>query len=86
MFKGVDARQHTQGYHALESSVLTNICKKVVNLNEMPKLKKDVVTTLCMLEMEIPLAFFDVMIHLVLHLVEELDLCGPISTLWMYCI
>lgn len=52
----------------------------------MPKLKEDMVSTLCMLEMEMPLAFFDVMTHLVLHLVEELDLCGPISTCWMYCI
>jgi hypothetical protein len=52
----------------------------------MPKVKEDVVTTLCMLEMEMSLAFFDVMTHLVLHLVEEPNLCGPISTCWMYCI
>jgi hypothetical protein len=31
-----------------------------------------------------PLATFDVMTHLVVHLVEELDLCGPIHTRWMY--
>ncbi len=36
--------------------------------------------------MEIPLAFFSVMTHLVLDLVEELDLCGLVSTRWMYCI
>ncbi len=62
------------------------ICTKDVNPNEIPKLKGVVVTTLCMLEMEMPLAFFDVMTHLVLHLIEEFDLCGPISTFWMYCI
>jgi hypothetical protein len=39
-----------------------------------------------MFEMEMPLAFSDVMIYLVLYLVEELDLCGPISTHWMHCI
>jgi hypothetical protein len=38
-----------------------------------------------MLKMEMPPTFFDVMTHLVLHLVEELDLCGPINTHWMYC-
>ncbi len=32
------------------------------------------------------LAFLDVMTHLVLHSVEELDLCGSVSTRWMYCI
>jgi hypothetical protein len=68
------------------SQVFQQICKKVVNPNEMPKLNKDVVTTLCMLEMKMPLAFFNVMTHLVLHLVEEFNLCGPISTHWMYCI
>jgi hypothetical protein len=58
-----------------------------VNPNEIPKSKEGVVITgLCMLEMEMPLAFSNVMIHLVLYLVEELDLCGPISTHWMYCI
>jgi hypothetical protein len=48
--------------------------------------KEDVATTLCMLEMEMPPSFFDVMMHLVIHLVEELDLCGLVHTWWMYCI
>jgi hypothetical protein len=52
----------------------------------MPKLKEDVVTIVCMLEMEMPFAFFNVMTHLVLHLVEKLDICGLVSTHWMYCI
>ncbi len=40
----------------------------VVNIpNEFPKLKEGVVITLCMLEMEMLIAFFDVMAHLVLH-------------------
>jgi hypothetical protein len=32
---------------------------------------------LCMLEKEFPPSFFDIMIHLVLHVVDELDVCGP---------
>jgi len=79
MFRGVDARQHMQGYHVLELNVSTNM-QEGCEPNEMPKLKEDVVTILCMLEMEMPPAFFDVMTHLVLHLVEELDLCGLVST------
>ena len=31
-----------------------------------------------------PPSFFDVMSHLVLHLVEELELCGPVHTRWIY--
>jgi hypothetical protein len=59
---------------------------KVVDPNKMHKLKEDVVVTLCMLEMEIPPSFFDVMTHLVLHLVEDLELCGHVHRKWMYCI
>jgi hypothetical protein len=46
----------------------------------MPMFKEDVATTLCMLEMEMPPSFFDVMTHLVIHLVEEVDVCGVVHT------
>jgi hypothetical protein len=36
------------------------------------------------LEKVFPLACFDIMTHLVIHLVEELDIYGPIHTRWMY--
>jgi hypothetical protein len=40
-------------------------------------LLQDVAIILCMLEKEFPPSFFDIMIHLVLHVVDELDVCGP---------
>ncbi len=49
---------------------------RVATPNDMPMFKEDVATTLCMLEMEMPPFFFDVMTHLVIHLVEEVDVCG----------
>jgi hypothetical protein len=42
--------------------------------------KEDVATTLCMLEMEIPLSFFDVMTHLMIHLIEKIDVFGLVHT------
>jgi hypothetical protein len=36
------------------------------------------------LEKEFPLAFFDIMTHLLLHVVEEQDVCEPIHNYWMY--
>jgi len=48
--------------------------------------KEDVATTLCMLEMEMPLFFFDVMTHLVVHFVKKIDVCDSVHTRWMYCI
>jgi hypothetical protein len=50
----------------------------------MPMFKEDVTTILCMLEMEMPPSFFHVMTHLIIHLVEEVDVCGPIHIQWMY--
>ncbi|GKD59247.1 putative reverse transcriptase domain-containing protein [Tanacetum coccineum] len=42
------------------------------------------VVTLCLLEKFFPLLFFDIMIHLTVHLTREVKLCGPICFRWMY--
>ncbi|XP_074362400.1 uncharacterized protein LOC141702663 [Apium graveolens] len=48
------------------------------------KEKSELVETLCQLEKHFPPSFFDVMIHLSVHLVREVKLCGPIFLHWMY--
>ena len=45
---------------------------------------EEVATVLCLLEQEFPPSFFDPMSHLLVHLVEEMHLCGPIQNRWMY--
>jgi hypothetical protein len=40
--------------------------------------------TLCRLEMIFPPAFFDIMMHLPVHLAEEAKLGGPVCYRWMY--
>ncbi len=40
--------------------------------------------TLSVLEKEFPPTFFDVMTHLLLHVVDELDVCKPVHNRWMY--
>ena len=45
---------------------------------------QDCAETMCMFEKEMPPAFFDVMSHLPYHLVQEVFLCGPVHTRWMY--
>jgi hypothetical protein len=66
------------------SRVYRSICAKVWDPIDLPTLKEDVAITLRMLEWEFSGAFFDVMSHLTLHIVEELNICGPIHTRWMY--
>ncbi|WCJ36597.1 hypothetical protein M5689_021378 [Euphorbia peplus] len=60
------------------------ICSKVIDPSSLKKVQLDLVDTLCLLEKFFPPAFFDVMIHLTLHLVREVELCGPVFFRWMY--
>nr|XP_017221456.1 PREDICTED: uncharacterized protein LOC108198202 [Daucus carota subsp. sativus] len=61
-----------------------SLCSKVVDVSKLDKLQSDVVLTLCELEKIFPPSFFDVMIHLTVHLVRELRLCGPVFFRWMF--
>ncbi|KAJ9557190.1 hypothetical protein OSB04_011804 [Centaurea solstitialis] len=40
--------------------------------------QKDVIMTLCQLEMYFPSSFFNVMVHLVSHIIGEIKFCGPV--------
>nr|GFA93588.1 hypothetical protein [Tanacetum cinerariifolium] len=60
------------------------ICRKEISLQELDKLQLKLVVTLCLLEKFFPLTFFDIMIHLIVHLTREVKLCGPICFQWMY--
>ncbi|CAL2270697.1 unnamed protein product [Prunus armeniaca] len=60
------------------------ICGKTVDVSKLDKLEEDVVVTLCLLEKYFPPSFFDIMVHLVVHLVREVRLCGPVYFRWMY--
>ncbi|XP_008238744.1 PREDICTED: uncharacterized protein LOC103337368 [Prunus mume] len=59
-------------------------CNKVIDVSRLDKIHDDVVVTLCLLEKYFPPSFFDVMIHLVVHLVREIQVCGPALFRWMY--
>ncbi|CAL8137313.1 unnamed protein product [Prunus armeniaca] len=47
------------------------ICGKTVDVSKLDKLEEDVVVTLCLLEKYFPPSFFDIMVHLLVHLVRE---------------
>ncbi|CAL8991367.1 unnamed protein product [Prunus brigantina] len=60
------------------------ICAKTVDVSKLDKLEEDIVVTLCLLEKYFSLSFFDIMVHLVVHLVKEVHLCGSVYFRWMY--
>nr|GEY59369.1 hypothetical protein [Tanacetum cinerariifolium] len=47
------------------------ICRKEISLHELDKLQLELVMTLCLLEKFFPLSFFDIVIHLTVHLTRE---------------
>ncbi|KAA0048234.1 hypothetical protein E5676_scaffold265G001660 [Cucumis melo var. makuwa] len=53
-------------------------------VTELDALQEDIVMTLCNLEKYFPPSFFTIMVHLVVHLVREVKLCGPVYLRWMY--
>ncbi|KAL5550667.1 hypothetical protein UlMin_000843 [Ulmus minor] len=72
--------------HEKASQPLTGvqILESVIDPIKIEELQEEVVVTLCLLEKYFPPAFFDVMLHLVVHLPREIKLCGPVWLRWMY--
>ena len=57
---------------------LNAISQKVINPEMLPRLQKDVVQCLVSFELVFPPSFFNVMTHLLVHLVEEINILGPV--------
>ncbi|KAI3740168.1 hypothetical protein L2E82_30590 [Cichorium intybus] len=60
------------------------IHSKVIDPEVLDSWQRDIIATLCQLEMYFPPSFFDVMVHLVSHIVREIKACGPVFLRYMY--
>ncbi|XP_022007380.1 uncharacterized protein LOC110906580 [Helianthus annuus] len=60
------------------------IHSKVIDPEVLDSWEKDIYITLCELEMYFPPSFFDIMVHLVSHIVKEIKSCGPVFLRYMY--
>lgn len=65
-------------------NVFCRICTKVYNPGEFQFLEANLAESMALLEMEFLPSFFDIMIHLPYHIVQELDMYGPMTMRWMY--
>ncbi|RVX01357.1 hypothetical protein CK203_031234 [Vitis vinifera] len=65
-------------------SFFQKLCAKTLYVNDLEKLEEGIVLILCKLERIFPPAFFDVMVHLMVHLPREAKLARPVSYRWMY--
>ena len=66
------------------SRFFSALCSKELVEEDLDKLSSSIKETVCRLEMVFPPAFFDIMIHLPVHLAEEAKLGGPVCYRWMY--
>jgi len=60
------------------------LCSKTLRQSDLEKLEERIILILCKLERIFPPAFFDVMVHLAVHLPREAMLAGPVQYRWMY--
>ncbi|XP_056690171.1 uncharacterized protein [Spinacia oleracea] len=66
------------------SSFFKKLCSTSIDPDDLDGLQDGIVLTLCQLEMEFLPSFFTIMVHLLIHLVEEVKLGGPVQYRWMY--
>ncbi|XP_074360453.1 uncharacterized protein LOC141700644 [Apium graveolens] len=71
--------------------VITKLCfffnaiwSKVIDPMTLDTLQDDMIVTLCEFKMYFTQSLFDIMVHLVTHLVREIKICGPLYIRQMY--
>ncbi|CAN6543774.1 unnamed protein product [Malus baccata var. baccata] len=66
------------------SAIFRQLCSKKESDEGFKQLNSRIALTLCQLEKIFPLAFFDVMMYLPVHLADEVAIVGPVQYRWMY--
>ena len=61
------------------SNFFKALCSKMLSVDDLEKLESKIAIALCQLEMTFPPSFFDVMMHLPVHLASEAMIVGPIQ-------
>ncbi|KAL4573772.1 hypothetical protein LXL04_020589 [Taraxacum kok-saghyz] len=61
-----------------------SLCSKVIKPEELDRLQLEITEILCEFEKIFVPSFFDIMVHLPIHLVNEIMLGGPVQYRWMY--
>ena len=59
------------------SAFLRGISSKVIHVDEIKRLQQEIVDILCEFEIIFPPVFFDIMVHLPVHLCREVEYGGP---------
>lgn len=68
------------------SRFFNELCSKELEVTEIEKLCNSIGETLCRLEMIFPPSFFDIMMHLPVHIASEARIGCPVCYRWMYTV
>ena len=63
-----------------------DLCARTIWISGLDRLQVNIVIILCKLKRIFPPTFFEVTIHLVVHLPYETKVTGPVSYSWIYLI
>ncbi|XP_065871602.1 uncharacterized protein [Euphorbia lathyris] len=66
------------------STFFRDLCSKILKVKDLDTLERQISITLCEMEKIFLPSFFDVMVHLCVHLATEAKLGGPVQYRWMY--
>ena len=50
----------------------------------IPRWHQEIVEIVCMFEKELPTSFMDLQVHILIHLIDEVELVGDVSCRWMF--
>jgi hypothetical protein len=50
----------------------------------IPRWCQEIAEIVCMFEKELPSSFMDLQVHLLIHLVDKVELVGVVSSRWMF--
>ena len=56
------------------------ITSKEIDISLIAQKKRECIELLCLMEKELPTSFFDIQVHLLIHLVDEIEIAGVVST------
>ena len=60
------------------------VCLKEIYVEEIPRMRVLAAEVVCKLELAFSPSFFDCQVHLLVHLVDEVAIAGPVHCRWMY--
>ena len=66
------------------TSFFKSLCAKEIDPNYLDALQSKIIEVLCRMEIEFLPSFFTIMVHLLIYLVKEVKLGGPVHYRWMY--